>query len=231
EDADATLTRVDEMYAANGLPEPLSTGAASATRKLRHILRLAPREAVQTLTDQQELRLGGHSYHVLWTPGHSDYHLCLLRDDGIFFAGDHILPTITPNIGLYPQGRPNPLQDYFTSLDRVAPLSARVVLPGHGRPFTGLADRAAALRAHHEERSAAIRTLLADTPGGTDAATIAGKLFSGRLTTPDDWRFALAETLAHLEYLRIGGIVQRQEHAGIFRYKPSADGTSLLSAE
>ncbi len=230
-DADATLTRVDEMYAANGLPEPLSTGAASATRKLRRILRLAPRDAVQTLTDEQELRLGSHSYRVLWTPGHSDYHLCLLRDDGVFFAGDHILPTITPNIGLYPQGRPNPLQDYLTSLDRVAPLSARIVLPGHGRPITGLAERAAALRAHHEGRSAAIRTLLAGAPDGTNAATIAGTLFAGRLNTPDDWRFALAETLAHLEYLRIEGLAQRDGHAGIFRYMPPAGSTSPLSAE
>lgn len=217
-DAEATLAHVDAMYAANGLPEPLSSGAASSTRKLRRILRLAPREAVQTLVDEQTLRLGGHEYRVLWTPGHSDYHMCLLRDDGLFFAGDHILPSITPNIGLYPQGRPNPLQDYFDSLDRVAPLPASIVLPGHRRPFANLAERAAALRAHHEERSAAIRSLLAAAPDGTDAATIAGELFEGRLDSADDWRFALAETLAHLEYLRAESLVQRGGRDGIFRY-------------
>jgi glyoxylase-like metal-dependent hydrolase (beta-lactamase superfamily II) len=229
--AEATLARVDAMYAANGLPEPLSEGAASATRKLRRILRLAPREAVQTLADEKQLRLGSHSYRVLWTPGHSDYHLCLLRDDGVFFAGDHILPAITPNIGLYPQSRPNPLQDYLASLDRVAPLPARLVLPGHGRPFADLAARAAALRTHHQERSATIRTLLAASPNGIDAAAIAGKLFAGRLNTPDDWRFALAETLAHLEYLRADGLTQRHERDGIFRYVLSPDITSPLPVE
>jgi glyoxylase-like metal-dependent hydrolase (beta-lactamase superfamily II) len=218
--ADAALDRVDQMYVANGLPEPLCTGAAAATRKLRRILRLAPRDAVRTLSDEQTLHLGGHAYRVLWTPGHSDYHLCLLRDDGVFFAGDHILPAITPNIGLYPQARPNPLRDYLASLGHVAPLPARLVLPGHGRPFTDLAARAAALRAHHEERSAAVRALLAADPDGVDAATIADHLFAGRLNTPDDWRFALAETLAHLEYLRAEGLVARREREGIYRYSP-----------
>jgi glyoxylase-like metal-dependent hydrolase (beta-lactamase superfamily II) len=226
--AEATLTRVDEMYAANGLPAELCEGAASATRKLRRLLRLAPRETVYTLADEQELRLGSHSYRVLWTPGHSDYHLCLLRDDGVFFSGDHILPTITPNIGLYPQSRPNPLQDYLDSLDRVASLPAHLVLPGHGRPLTNLAGRAAALRTHHEERSATIRTLLAASPDGIDAAAVAGELFAGRLNTPDDWRFALAETLAHLEYLRAEGRTQRHERDGIFCYVPSTDSASPL---
>ena len=93
------------------------------------------------------LALGDHRYQVIWTPGHSDYHLCLLRDDGLFIAGDHILPHITPNIGLYVGARPNPLADYFRSLERVAPLPART---GAARPwaaFAGLAERAAELRA------------------------------------------------------------------------------------
>src|SRR5262249_52356800 len=162
-------------------------------RKLRRVLRLAPRAAIQTLTDEQELRIGSHTYRILWTPGHSDFHLCLLRDDGLFFVGDHVLQSITPNIGLYPQGRPNPLLDFLPSLERVAPLHVRLVLPGHGQPFADLAVRAAQLRVHHEERSATIRELLAAQPQGTDAASIAGDLFAGRLNTADDWRFALAE--------------------------------------
>ncbi len=218
EEADAALARVDAMYLANGLSDALGLGAASSTRKLRRVLRLAPREAIQTVTDGHELRLGRHRYRVVWTPGHSDFHLCLLRDDGVFIAGDHVLPSITPNIGLYPQGRPNPLRDYLSSLERVALLPARLVLPGHGRPFNDLAGRAAALIAHHEERSASIRALLAAHPEGADAATIADRLFAGRLHTPDDWRFALAETLAHLEYLRAQGLAERHEQKHSFRY-------------
>src|SRR5262249_13090506 len=97
-----------------------------------------------------------------------------------------------------------------------------------GRPFADLAARAAALHAHHEERSGAIRTLLAASPDGADAAAIAGALFAGRLNTPDDWRFALAETLAHLEDLRAAGLAQPYERNAIFRYAPSAVLSSPL---
>jgi glyoxylase-like metal-dependent hydrolase (beta-lactamase superfamily II) len=160
-----------------------------------------------------------HSYQAIWTPGHSDYHLCLLREDGLFIAGDHILPRITPNIGLYVLARPNPLRDYFDALTRVRDLPARLTLPGHGHPFTALAERADELCVHHEERSQMVLDLLVERPGGAHASDLADALFEGRLRNADDRRFALAETLAHLEYLRYEGRVDRATGPdGVIRY-------------
>jgi glyoxylase-like metal-dependent hydrolase (beta-lactamase superfamily II) len=214
----AILPRLDEMYRANGLPDELRADSQKSGLALRRILRLPPTEAIRALHDEQQIELGAHRYTVVWTPGHSDHHLCLLRDDGIFFAGDHILPGITPNIGLYVGARPNPLADYFASLERVRGLPGRLVLPGHGRPFAGLAERADELRDHHRERSGLIHAILAERPDGLSAYAIAGRLFGERLRSVDDWRFAMAETLAHLEFLRSEGRALRARRAGLVRY-------------
>lgn len=193
---------------------------------------LPPLDAIRTLEDGDTLTLGRWSYQVVWTPGHSDYHMCLLRSDGFFIAGDHILPAITPNIGLFPDSHPDPLGDYFASLQRVRDLPARIVAPGHGLPFGApgmtpgmtLAERADALREHHIERSAAIRALVEAAPAGQTANEIASALFGERLRTVDDRRFALAETLAHLEHLRLRGGVRMERVGAFYRYLPAAPG-------
>jgi glyoxylase-like metal-dependent hydrolase (beta-lactamase superfamily II) len=215
---DQVIPALLAMYRAHGLPEEGLASVAPSTRKLRGILRLPPVDALVTVADGERIALGSRRYEAIWTPGHSDDHLCLLRDDGLFFAGDHILPSITPNIGLFPEARPDPLRDYFTSLTRVRNLSARLTLPGHGRPFADLRERADALRAHHVERSAALLAEVASHPAGAQAWDVASALFRGRLRTADDQRFALVETLAHLEYLRGSGHVARRERGDQFSY-------------
>jgi glyoxylase-like metal-dependent hydrolase (beta-lactamase superfamily II) len=217
EDAPA-FAALDATYAANGLSADDVRRGRSGSMRTRAILRLPPPSAVRTLEDGEELRLGGHAYQVIWTPGHSDYHMCLLRDDGLFIAGDHILPGITPNIGWYPNARPDPLGDYYAALERVRDLPARLVLPGHRRPFAALAQRVDELRDHHIERAERILGILAGHPGGLHAMAVAKALFGGRLTSHDDRRFALAETLAHLEHLLLAGRITREEREGIVRY-------------
>jgi glyoxylase-like metal-dependent hydrolase (beta-lactamase superfamily II) len=201
---------LERMYIENGLPVEIAEAARAATLLTRKLLRLPHAETLRLVADGEELRIGAHSYQCLWTPGHSDYHLCLLREDRLFIAGDHILPSITPNIGLYPGARPDPLGDYYGALAKVRDTPARLVLPGHRLPFTALAERVDQLRLHHEERSARVRDLLRAHPTGAVAATLSAALFGERLRTNDDLRFALVETLAHLEYLRLRGLAERR---------------------
>ena len=78
---------------------------------------------------------------VVHTPGHADGHLCLLREDGVLIAGDHLLTPITPAIGLYPESRPDPLGDYVTALAAVEALAPRVSYGGHGDPVRAPAER------------------------------------------------------------------------------------------
>jgi glyoxylase-like metal-dependent hydrolase (beta-lactamase superfamily II) len=218
----AALRTSQAMYAAHGMPAADLKQITRNDRAVRRAIHLPPQEAVVPLADGDQLQLGGCTYQAIWTPGHSDYHLCLLRDDGLFIAGDHVLPRITPNIGLYPDARPNPLRDYRAALSRVRSLPARVALPGHGAPFADLAGRVDELLAHHAERAAHTLATLAARPDGADAYTLAADLFGGRLRSADDRRFALVETLAHLEDLRTQGVAERIERAGHVAYAPTA---------
>lgn len=212
------------MYAAHGMTPEQVTRSRKITERTRRMLRLPPRDSVRALANGDELRLGPHTYQIIWTPGHSDYHMCLLRDDGILIAGDHILPTITPNIGWYPYARPDPLGDYYASLANTRDLPAQLVLPGHGRPFADLAARVDALRAHHLERSEQIADILAAASPleGQSAMAVAETLFGHRLRSEDDRRFALVESLAHLEHLRLAGRVESvaDQADGRVTYRP-----------
>jgi glyoxylase-like metal-dependent hydrolase (beta-lactamase superfamily II) len=219
EEAQTVFAELEAFYRAHGLPAETIEQTRAGNRRLRGILRLPPRERLSILHDKQELRLGEHTYRVLWTPGHSDYHACLLREDGLFVAGDHVLPGITPNIGLYPNARPDPLRDYFTGLARVRDLSVRLALPGHRRPFADLARRVDELRHHHEERSELLLGILEGHGEGASAGALSAALFGARLSNPDDQRFALAETLAHLEYLRAEARVGRGLREGVYTYR------------
>ncbi len=217
--SEAASAEVSAMYLAHGMtPEELDSGHQSPNRT-RAFLKLPPPQSIVALEDGAELRLGDHTYRIIWTPGHSDRHMCLLRDDRLFIAGDHILPGITPNIGWYANGRPNPLDDYFWGLHRVRDLPARLVLPGHRLPFSSLAARVDELEAHHRKRGEATYSLLsAAAPEGISASSIAHSLFGERLRTADDLRFALAESLAHLEYLRSQGRASRWNLEGHILY-------------
>ncbi|MEU6271542.1 MBL fold metallo-hydrolase [Streptomyces populi] len=132
------------------------------------------------------LPLPGRGLRAIWTPGHTPGHVCLhleeahpdrLPGNGRLFSGDHLLPRITPHIGLYEDpaahGRPvhangieglgeiaDPLGDYLDSLERVGRLGPAEVLPAHQHAFTDAPSRVAELLAHHEERLTGLLALL-----------------------------------------------------------------------
>src|SRR4029077_1186967 len=64
---------------------------------------------------------------VMWTPGHSPGHCCFYWPArGVLLSGDHLLPKISPNIGLHPQSGADPLDDYIASLERIRRLEGVV---------------------------------------------------------------------------------------------------------
>jgi glyoxylase-like metal-dependent hydrolase (beta-lactamase superfamily II) len=147
-------------------------------------------------------------WRVVATPGHADGHLCLLREDGALIAGDHVLTPITPAIGLYPESRPDPLGDYVESLALVEQLAPRVAYGGHGEAVHAPAERARAIVAHHEQRLDDVERSLDGEPRG--GFELSHALF-GRELAPIQRRFAVAETLSHLERLVALGRAARHE--------------------
>jgi glyoxylase-like metal-dependent hydrolase (beta-lactamase superfamily II) len=144
----------------------------------------------------------------------------LVDDDArVIFCGDHLLPTITPNIGLYPECRPNPLEDFLWSLGRFEREAAYTVLPGHGESYTALPERIGQFRKHHDERLTGIRTKVADSDGrGVTALEVVQHFWGNKLST-HEIRFAMVEVVAHLEYMRLRGELEASGSDGTQRYK------------
>ena len=162
-------------------------------------MRFAPDPAPLVAGDEVD------GWQVLELPGHADGHIVFLRD-GILVAGDTLLGTISPNIGLYPDSRPDPLSDYLQSLERIIALTPRLALPGHGDPIEDPPGRARELISHHGVR---IEETAAALNGEAQSAyEVSLTLFPGPLSTTLR-RFALAETRAHLEYLVHRGAATR----------------------
>src|SRR5262249_59290913 len=113
--------------------------------------------------------------------------------------------------GLSRDSRPDPLGDSLASLERTIELAPRVVYPGHGEPIKDPAGRARELIEHHRRR-------LADTVSALDHRRltpfeISLRLFGDELP-PMQRRFAVAETLSHLERLVRGGDAARSQAGG-----------------
>jgi glyoxylase-like metal-dependent hydrolase (beta-lactamase superfamily II) len=136
-------------------------------------------------------------WEVVELPGHADGHLGFLRD-GVLIGGDHLLQRITPAVGLYPESRPDPLGDYLASLERTIELAPRIVYPGHGEPIEDAPRRARELIDHHRLRLDEHAAALVAEP--RTAYEISLDVFGSELTSTQR-RFAVAETLSHLERL------------------------------
>jgi glyoxylase-like metal-dependent hydrolase (beta-lactamase superfamily II) len=152
---------------------------------------------------------------VVELPGHADGHLGFLRADGVLIGGDHLLQTISPAIGLYPESRPDPLGDYLRSLERTIELAPRIVYPGHGEPVRDPVARAKALVEHHRRRLDETSRLL--NGQGLTPYEISLCLFGDDLS-PTQRRFAVAETLSHLERLVREGRARRAGDDGTVTY-------------
>jgi glyoxylase-like metal-dependent hydrolase (beta-lactamase superfamily II) len=183
--------RLADFLRAHGLPEGVADELRHESRTFAPFIRFA--RDPEPLREEVEV----DGWSVLELPGHADGHVCLLRD-GVLVAGDHLLGAITPTVGLYPESRPDPLADYQASLQRTIDLAPELALPGHGDPVLDPVARARELLEHHRRRLDHTAAALADEPRSAYEVSLA--LF-GRALSASDRRFALAETLSHLERL------------------------------
>lgn len=158
------------------------------------------------LGDGSVVELDERRLAVLHTPGHTRGHVVFAdHDAGLLFSGDHVLPHITPSIGLQPAPVDSPLGDYLASLALVRGMEDLRMLPAHGpvRPTTH--DRIDELLAHHEDRLRASWKAVAD--GRATTYDVARALpWTRRERAFDDLdifnrMLAVNETAAHLDVL------------------------------
>ena len=132
---------------------------------LSHGRRFAKETPAEKLRDGDRLQVSGVDLEVIHTPGHTQGSICL-RYGNHLFSGDHVLPTISPNIGAGEMRRTGMMRKFLDALDRVAALQSDdlVVLPGHGPKFSHLAARTAELKQHHIQREQKILDVLKGSP-------------------------------------------------------------------
>ena len=212
------------------LAELRASGAARLTEQLGEIARSLPggtgdwEAPDRWLTPHQEIGMRARTLTAIATPGHTRGHM-VFRDAaaGLLFAGDHVLPHITPSIGFEAVPSRQPLHDFLQSLRLVRSLPDMRLLPAHG-PVAGSAHaRIDELLAHHDDRLA--RCLAAVQAGAATAYEAAGFLRWTRrqrlLGELDSFNQMLAviETRAHLELLVAQGRLASASTDGVTFYQ------------
>jgi glyoxylase-like metal-dependent hydrolase (beta-lactamase superfamily II) len=214
------LHQTDRMLLANGVPEKEMVKMRDSTLGLESYV--IPTMPDKTLHDGETLTTGDFTFRVIWTPGHSSGHVCLYEPENkILLSGDHILPKITPNIGVHPQSIENPLGRYLNSLQEMKKLDVKIVLPGHDQPFTNLRERIDEITHHHETRNQQILEAIGqDHQTAYQAAQKIPWGNKGKFKDLPDFhkRMALFETLAHLEMMAADGILNKLPGRNITAY-------------
>ncbi len=174
------------------------------------------------LQDGDRVPAGGATWRVVEGHGHSPEHASLhSRERGIVISGDMLLPRISTNVSvgaIEPDG--DPLARFLDSLaafDALPPDT--LVLPSHGLPFRGIGLRTAQLRAHHAARLDELVAAVGSGPAaGLSAHDLVPVLFRRELDAQQRF-FAMGEAIAHLNYLRHSGRLDRRAAAdGSFHF-------------
>jgi glyoxylase-like metal-dependent hydrolase (beta-lactamase superfamily II) len=172
-----------------------------------------------------EYAIGRRLLEAVHTPGHTKGHLVYHDvEEGLLFAGDHLLPTISPSIGFELGDWDLPLAKYLASLERILERPDARLMPAHGAPGPSAHARATELLEHHEVRLAEARQAL-DRCGSATASTVARMLTwtrRGRAYEElDDFNrmIATCESIAHLDVLvaRREAHVSPDPHGALFR--------------
>jgi glyoxylase-like metal-dependent hydrolase (beta-lactamase superfamily II) len=166
---------------------------------------------------------GSRQLQTVATPGHTRGHLVFVDEAaGLLFAGDHVLPHITPSIGFEAAPAALPLGAYLQSLARVRAMPDATLLPAHGPVTASAHARIDELLDHHRTRLDDVEAAVA--AGASDAATVAGRLGWTRRgrsldsLDPVNQVLAVLETIAHLELLLVRGRLGVEVSEGVRHY-------------
>lgn len=163
------------------------------------------------LEGDHTIAVGARTLDAVHTPGHTPGHFVFAdRAAQLLFAGDHVLPTITPSIGFTAPSPVDPLGHFMASLTKVRSLPDLRVLPAHGPVAPSSHARVDELLAHHEHRlTLSLAALNSDPATAFEVAHQLGWTRHERgFDELDLFNQGLAarETQAHLELLVTRGL-------------------------
>jgi glyoxylase-like metal-dependent hydrolase (beta-lactamase superfamily II) len=202
------LNQIRQFYLKCALPDNLNEQLNARVGQQGLAITSHP-QTEDRLKDGETVKLGNDLFTVIATPGHAEGMVCFYQpEEKLLFSADHILPHITPNVTYWPLSDPNPLQSYLDALNKMKQFDVERVLPSHGEPFVGVQERIEQIIQHHEKR---IDQLLDHIATWTSVYQACCHLFGNKNLNVHDLRFAIGETVAHLEYLVHQGVVNKLE--------------------
>ncbi|MBE2181921.1 MAG: MBL fold metallo-hydrolase [Anaerolineae bacterium] len=203
--------RVEDMrtfFQTCALPETMMQKVLSAGNETALLTAPLP-ERIESINGGDQLVIGERVFSVISAPGHSDGQILFYHaPEELLISGDHVLMKITPNIGLWPETESAPLSRYLASLTALRDLPVKLALPGHKSVIQHWQKRIEELQTHHMDRLALLQQ--AASPG-VNVYEATGKIFDLSRLTPHEIRFAIAETLAHLEHLHDAHLIERED--------------------
>ena len=169
------------------------------------------------IDDGDVIKVGDREFEVIWTPGHSPGHnVIYLRRERVMIVGDHLLPKITPHVGIYADSiGMNPLGDFINSQKKVQKFDVELVLPAHGGVYHDHRHRANQIIEHHQYREAEMLDLTRNK--AQTAFEIANHVFGDRPVS--QIMAAIFETLAHLEFAYLEGRARKMERGNQIFYQ------------
>ena len=161
-------------------------------------------------------RLGGRDWVVHLGQGHAPDHATLwCQDAPLVLAGDQLLPSISPNLGVYPtEPMADPVAEWLESCARFETMAREdhLVLPGHTLPYHGLPARLAQLSDNHHGALARLREHLRAEP--RTAVDCFAPLFKRQIDEAT-YGLAMVEAVAHLNHLyHLGEVVREMDTRG-----------------
>lgn len=153
------------------------------------------------------LELGGRTWTARIGNGHAPEHATLWSDE-IVLGGDQLLPSISPNLGVYPtEPEADPVTDWLNSCTALKAHAedTHLVLPGHKLPFTGLPFRLTQLIENHHSALDRLKAHLS-TPRTAHECFL--PLFK-REIGGGEYGLALVEAVAHCNHLWHEGLASR----------------------
>lgn len=176
------------------------------------------------LEDGDRIRLHHGELETIATPGHTRGHVVYAHSTaGLLFAGDHVLPTITPSLGFEIAPEATPLRSYISSLKLLLDRPDMVLLPAHGPVRASTHGRVREILDHHRERLDEVTELLAT--GATNAYEVARRLpWTRHRRQLDNLQLehqmsAVMEIEAHLDLLAHIGRAELDETPRAKRYR------------
>ena len=164
------------------------------------------------LEENHPVKIGGHEWRIIIGTGHSPEHAALYcKSLNVLISGDMVLPRISTNTSVFAiEPESDAVGNFLESLEKFVALpSDTLVLPSHGKPFTGLHKRIQQLNKHHAERLEEVRQACVRPQSAADIVPI---MFT-RTLDAHQLSFAMGEALAHLHRLWYAGELQRIQNS------------------